>query len=51
MAIDSKHNANGGVMMEPYIVKEIKDRYGMTIESKNPNVLSKAVCSGVADNN
>lgn len=49
MALVAGSIANYGVMMEPYLVKEIKDRYGMEIENKKPVVLTRAVSQNIAD--
>jgi peptidoglycan glycosyltransferase len=43
MALTAGAIANAGVIMEPYIIKEIKDRYGMRIRSKKPIPLTQAV--------
>lgn len=40
--------ANGGVMMEPYIVKSITDRYGVEVMSGSPRVLSRAISAETA---
>lgn len=43
MAMITGAIANGGVMMEPYIVKGITDRYGIEMMSHSSHVLSKAI--------
>jgi cell division protein FtsI (penicillin-binding protein 3) len=35
--------ANGGQLMKPYIVREIKDKYGQTINKHTPQVLRRAI--------
>ncbi len=35
--------ANGGQLMKPYIVREIKDKYGQTINKFSPLVLRRAI--------
>ncbi len=35
--------ANNGTMMKPYVVKKIQDKYGSTIESYSPQVLSQVI--------
>lgn len=49
MALVASAIANNGIMMEPYVVKEIKDRYGMQIEEAAPKILTKAVDPKIAD--
>jgi penicillin-binding protein A len=49
MALVASAIANNGIMMEPYMVKMIKDRYGMKLEEKSPNILTKAVDSDIAN--
>lgn len=48
MALITGAIANGGVMMEPYIVKSITDRYGVELMSGKPSVLSRAISSDTA---
>lgn len=49
MALVASTIANKGVMMKPYIVKMIKDRYGMKMEEKSPAILTTAISSEIAD--
>lgn len=49
MALVASAIANDGVMMKPYIVKEIRDRYGVTINKTAPERLSTAVESNTAE--
>lgn len=35
--------ANGGQLMKPYIVKEIRDQYGEPIKQLSPNLMSKVI--------
>lgn len=48
MALVASAIANDGVMMKPYIVKEIRDRYGVAINKTSPEKLSTAVNSETA---
>jgi len=41
--------ANGGQLMKPYIVKEIRDKYGETIKSFSPEMLHKVISLETAD--
>jgi cell division protein FtsI (penicillin-binding protein 3) len=41
--------ANGGQLMKPYIVKEIRDKYGETIKSFSPEMLHKVISLDTAD--
>lgn len=41
--------ANGGELMRPYIVKEIRDKYGMTIKKFSPTVLRKVISQDTAE--
>jgi peptidoglycan glycosyltransferase len=43
MAMIAGAIANGGVMMKPYIVKSITDRYGVELMSGQSSVLSRAI--------
>lgn len=43
MAMITGAIANGGVMMEPYIVKGITDRYGVEMMSGSSRVISRAI--------
>ena len=40
--------ANGGVLMKPFFVKEIRDNYGKIIQEFRPQPLGSAVASGTA---
>ncbi len=41
--------ANGGQLMRPYVVKEIKDKYGETIKEFNPVVINKTISLDTAN--
>ncbi|TRZ96398.1 penicillin-binding protein [bacterium] len=41
--------ANGGQLMKPYIVKEIKDKYGETIKSFSPEMMHKVISLDTVD--
>jgi penicillin-binding protein A len=43
MALVTAAIANDGVMMSPYLVKEIKDRYNVTLYAAKPEKLTEAV--------
>lgn len=43
MALVAATIANEGIMMKPYLVKEIKDEYGVVLERKKPQVLTRAI--------
>jgi peptidoglycan glycosyltransferase len=43
MALVTDAIANGGTIMKPYVIKEIKDRYGMNIRNAKPSVLAHAL--------
>lgn len=49
MALITSAIANNGIMMEPYIVKEIKDKYGNVIDKEKPKELETVVSKGTAD--
>lgn len=49
MALVASAIANGGIMMKPYLVKEIKNPYGMEIVNKKPSILTQAVSKDIAD--
>lgn len=49
MALVTSAIANNGVMMKPYIVKEIKDKSGNTIDKAKPEELETAVSKNTAD--
>jgi peptidoglycan glycosyltransferase len=49
MALVASAIANNGIMMEPYVVKSIKDRYGMVITEKSPKTLTRAVEADIAN--
>lgn len=48
MALVASAIANNGVMMKPYVVKEIKDSYGMKVEEKTPAILTQALSGDIA---
>ena len=48
MAMVTGAIANGGVMMEPYIVKGITDRYGVGLMTDSSRVLSRAISAETA---
>ena len=41
--------ANGGQLMKPYIVKEIRDKYGETIKQFSPTLLRKVISLDTAN--
>ena len=41
--------ANGGLLMKPYIVKEVRDRYGQTIKEFSPTLVRKVISLDTAD--
>jgi len=41
--------ANGGLLMRPYIVKEIQDKYGEKIKEFSPVVINKVISPGTAN--
>jgi cell division protein FtsI (penicillin-binding protein 3) len=41
--------ANGGQLMKPYIVKEIRDKFGETIKQFSPVVINKAISEDTAE--
>ena len=45
MALVTSAIANGGVIMEPYIVKQITDRYDVVLDTTKPQILSTATSS------
>lgn len=49
MALVASTIANDGVMMKPYIVGEIQDRYGVTIEKKTPDKIGDVISSSVSN--
>jgi peptidoglycan glycosyltransferase len=49
MALVASTIANNGVMMRPYIVKEVRDRYGITIATTKPKILSEVIDSDTSD--
>lgn len=49
MALVASAIANGGTIMKPYIVKRVKDRYGVTVYETEPSVLKKALNDSVAE--
>lgn len=49
MALVTSAIANNGVMMKPYIIKEIKDKDGNVIESEKPDKLQTVVSPGTAE--
>ena len=49
MAMVASAVANDGKLMTPYVVKEIKDRYGKTIDTPEPKVLSEVMDSSIAN--
>lgn len=48
MALVSAAIGNGGNIMKPYVIKEIKDRYGLKLWQTTPSLLTKAVNQKVA---
>lgn len=49
MALVVSAIANKGVIMKPYVVSEIKDRYGVTINKTAPQKLKTAISSETAE--
>lgn len=49
MALVGAAIGNKGTMMKPYVVKEIKDKYGFTLSQTKPAVLTRAVDVNIAD--
>lgn len=49
MALITSAIANDGVMMKPYIVKEVKDRDGNIIEKEKPEELRTVISKNTAD--
>lgn len=49
MALVASAVANDGNMMTPYVVKEIKDRYGSTIDKPTPTLLSEVMSTDTAN--
>lgn len=49
MALVAATIANEGIMMKPYLVKEIKDEYGVVLERKKPQVLTRAIDKETAE--
>lgn len=49
MALVTSAIANDGVMMKPYIVKEIKDKNGSILEREKPEELERVVSKETAD--
>ncbi|TDT63723.1 peptidoglycan D,D-transpeptidase FtsI family protein [Fonticella tunisiensis] len=49
MALVASSIANDGVMMKPYVVKEIKDRYDVSLYQAKPEKLTSPVSKDVAD--
>jgi cell division protein FtsI (penicillin-binding protein 3) len=41
--------ANGGQLMKPYIVKEIRDKYGETIKQFSPVVINRVISADTAE--
>ena len=41
--------ANGGQLMKPYIVKEVKDKYGETIKQFSPVVVNRVISADTAE--
>ncbi|MFA5410999.1 MAG: penicillin-binding transpeptidase domain-containing protein, partial [Candidatus Omnitrophota bacterium] len=41
--------ANGGQLMKPYLVREIKDKYGETIKKFTPRMIHKAISADTAE--
>ena len=41
--------ANGGQLMKPYIVKEIRDKYGETIKQFSPTMINKVISVDTAE--
>ena len=41
--------ANGGQLMKPYVVKEIRDKYGETIKQFSPVVINKVISADTAE--
>ena len=48
MALVGAAIGNNGTIMEPYLVKVIKDNYGFTLYQAKPKILTRAVDSTVA---
>lgn len=49
MALVASSIANDGVMMKPYIVKEVRDRYGVAVYEAKPEKLTTAVNKNIAN--
>lgn len=49
MALVASAIVNDGVMMKPYIVKEVKDRYDVSVTKTSPQKLTDAVDKATAD--
>jgi peptidoglycan glycosyltransferase len=49
MALVATAILNNGVIMKPYIVKQITDRYNVVLNSTKPEILSTAISSETAD--
>jgi peptidoglycan glycosyltransferase len=49
MALVTSAIANNGVIMKPYIVKQITDRYNVVLDTTNNEILSTAVSSKTAE--
>ena len=49
MAMITGAIANGGVMMEPYIIKGITDRYGVELMTGSSEILSRPISAETAD--
>lgn len=49
MALVASAIANDGVMMKPYLIKEVRDRYQVSLSKTNPEVLKKVVDKTIAD--
>ncbi|SEF59823.1 Cell division protein FtsI/penicillin-binding protein 2 [Caloramator fervidus] len=48
MALVAATIANDGIMMKPYLVKEIKDEYGVVLYEKEPEILKRVIDKEIA---